>query len=184
MAIDSVQNQPAAAGMTQQRPRMVSESELAERARMAETMREKPRKMSATEQAELERTVNELNSQVNKGRVSQQQLGKDEFLKLLVTQLSYQDPMSPMEDKQFIAQMAQFSSLEQMTNIAGEFNRLTNLFTGSEAAGALGRSVELAAGEHTVQGVVKSVTRGGGVPQVLVNGTYYAWDQVTRVFEE
>lgn len=44
-------------------------------------------------------------------------LDKDAFLRLLVTQLSNQDPLSPMEDREFIAQMAQFSSLEQMQNL-------------------------------------------------------------------
>lgn len=44
-------------------------------------------------------------------------LGKDEFLKILMTQLQNQDPLNPMEDKDFIAQMAQFTSLEQMVNM-------------------------------------------------------------------
>ena len=49
---------------------------------------------------------------------SMQQLGRDDFLQLLVTKLQYQDPMKPMEDQDFVAQLAQFSSLEQMNNIA------------------------------------------------------------------
>lgn len=47
-----------------------------------------------------------------------QSLGKDDFLELLVTKLQYQDPLEPMADEDFIAQLAQFSSLEQMNNIA------------------------------------------------------------------
>ena len=52
-------------------------------------------------------------------------LGKDAFLKLLVTQLQNQDPLNPMDDKEFIAQLAQFSSLEQMSNVAEGINALT-----------------------------------------------------------
>ena len=49
---------------------------------------------------------------------SVQELGKDDFLQLLVTKMQYQDPLDPMNDEDFIAQLAQFSSLEQMSNIA------------------------------------------------------------------
>jgi flagellar basal-body rod modification protein FlgD len=124
------------------------------------------------------------------GREPRQALGKTDFLELLMKQLAYQDPLSPMEDKEFIAQMAQFSSLEQMTTmsenfskLSGDFTRVADLISGSAATAALGKSVELVNGESTVQGVVKAVTKGTK-PEILVNGYYYDWDQVTQVFEE
>jgi len=49
---------------------------------------------------------------------SMQTLGKDDFLQLMITKLQHQDPLSPMEDADFIAQLAQFSTLEQMNNIS------------------------------------------------------------------
>ena len=53
----------------------------------------------------------------NNAKKSTSELNKDTFIKLLVTQMQNQDPLSPMEDREFIAQMAQFSSLEQMQNL-------------------------------------------------------------------
>ena len=52
-----------------------------------------------------------------KNRLSSDALGRDAFLQLLVTQMSHQNPLQPQEDGAFIAQLAQFSSLEQLTNI-------------------------------------------------------------------
>jgi len=49
-------------------------------------------------------------------------LGKEEFLKILIAQLQNQDPLSPVDDKEFIAQLAQFSTLEQMQNMSYDFN--------------------------------------------------------------
>lgn len=57
---------------------------------------------------------------------SRSSLGKDDFLKLLVTQMQAQDPLNPMDDKEFVAQLAQFSSLEQLTNISGGITKLLN----------------------------------------------------------
>ena len=140
-------------------------------------------KLSPEEQNRVNQYVNEFNSRLNQGRKPQQELGKDDFLKLLITQLSYQDPTAPMQDKEFIAQMAQFSTLEQMTSMASDFAKLSAIIAGTESSSALGRNVEIVDGDAVVQGTVKAVTRGE-IPQVLVNGNYYNWNNVRKVFEE
>jgi flagellar basal-body rod modification protein FlgD len=138
--------------------------------------------MSSEEIQELQRIATEHNARVNNGRSPQQSLGKDDFLNLLLTQLANQDPTAPLEDKEFIAQMAQFSSLEQMNNMAADFSKMARMLQVTEASAVLGKSVELMEGDNVVQGTVKAVTRDA-VPQVMVNGQSYAWDQVIRIFE-
>jgi len=137
--------------------------------------------MSSEEKSQLDKLVHDYNVGLNPTRQPQQSLGRDDFLKILITQLSYQDPTSPMEDKQFIAQLAQFSTLEQMTAMASDFSKLTSMLMGNEASSALGKTVELVDGERFVQGAVQAVTRGV-TPQVLVNGNFYDWGQVNKVF--
>jgi len=140
--------------------------------------------LSAQEKRQIEQYVSDFNKTLNPGRMPSQSLGKDDFLKILITQLSHQDPSAPMQDREFIAQMAQFSSLEQMTGMAKDFAKLTAMVSGSEASSSLGKNVELLEGEQMIQGIVKAVTRGGDNPQVLVNGVFYNWNQVHKVFQE
>ncbi|WP_445488250.1 flagellar hook assembly protein FlgD [Niallia sp. 03133] len=71
------------------------------------------------------------NYKENKPTTGSSNLGKDDFLKILITQLQHQDPSNPMEDKDFIAQMATFSSLEQMTNMNTTMNNFISLQTQS-----------------------------------------------------
>jgi len=141
------------------------------------------RYLSSQEQVDLNGFVRDFNIANNPIRQPQQSLGKDDFLKILITQLSYQDPTAPMDDKQFIAQMAQFSTLEQMTGMAKDFSRLTSMLMGNEASSALGRNVEIIDGERIVQGTIQAITKGEA-PQVLVNGNFYNWEQVSKVFAE
>lgn len=78
--------------------------------------------MSSITQA-LNQTNNEFNQALSKQKGTT--LDKDSFMLLLVTQFKYQDPLNPMEDKEFIAQMAQFSSLEQLMNLNDSMENMT-----------------------------------------------------------
>jgi len=100
-------------------------------------------------------------------------LDQDDFIKLLLTQLQNQDPLSPMEDTDFIAQMAQFTSLQEMTS-------LNNSFDFSSAVSLIGKTVYA---EQTVNGEVASIL--GIVENVSVeDGEVYATINNTQVLLE
>ena len=99
------------------------------------------------------------------------QLGKDAFLKLLTTQLQHQDPLNPMEDSEFMGQMAQFSTLEQITNMAGANTAMADNLTFSKSVSLIGRTVTYQdAEEQTHTGKVERVTTTDGKPALTVGG--------------
>lgn len=140
--------------------------------------------MNSQEKTMTQLQVDSINKSLAvNGRTPKTELGKDDFLQLLIAQLSHQDPTAPMQDTQFIAQMAQFSSLEQMTNMSSGFSKLTSLLTGSDAASAVGKKVDIEMGDTTISGSIMASTRGD-FPQVLVNGSWYDWSAVTTVYAD
>ena len=99
------------------------------------------------------------------------QLGKDAFLKLLTTQLQHQDPLNPMEDSEFMGQMAQFSTLEQITNMATANTAMADYLTFSKSVSLIGRTVTYTdAEEQTHTGKVDRVTTTDGKPALTVGG--------------
>lgn len=139
-------------------------------------------RMSQTDATRTRLQVDALNKELGGGKQVKADLDKDDFLKILITQLQHQDPTNPMQDKEFIAQMAQFSSLEQMTNMASSFGKLSSVLNSSEAQSLLGRNVEVLDGERALYGKVSQVVRGE-FPLVMVNGSFYDLEQVSKVEE-
>lgn len=138
--------------------------------------------MSSQDKFSVENQVNLFNKSLEiEGRKSTKELGKDDFLKLLITQLANQDPTNPMEDTQFIAQMAQFSSLEQMTNMNQAFERMASMLNSSKAADTIGKTVEIDMGETVNRGVVEGATMGN-TPQVIVDGMFYDLNRIKAVY--
>jgi flagellar basal-body rod modification protein FlgD len=70
-----------------------------------------------------------------------------------------------------------------MNNMAKDFALMARMLKGGEASSALGKGVEIVHGESTIKGAVTAVTRQEN-PQVMVNGTFYDWDNVVRVYEK
>jgi len=104
-------------------------------------------------------------------QTAQSKLGKDDFLQLLVTQLRFQDPLQPMEDKEFIAQMAQFNSLEEMQKLnktmaaQNDFNQLAS------ASSMIGKRVAVDDGKTKFMGKLVEVRRVDGNLKALVQET-------------
>lgn len=106
-------------------------------------------------------------------------LGKDEFLQLLVCQMKNQDPLEPEADTDFIAQLAQFSSLEQMQN-------LNDTAVNSQAFSLVGKSVVINTkstnGDITeVSGVVDYITVSNGEAKLSINGSLYSMEDLVEV---
>lgn len=111
------------------------------------------------------------------------ELGKDDFLNLLITQLRYQDPLKPLEDKEFIAQMAQFTALEQTKN-------MNSLLTNSEAFSMIGKYINASTTDEKtgeisdIEGTVTSVKISDGKTYVVVNNKDVLLDTITNVSED
>lgn len=98
----------------------------------------------------------------------QSDLGKNDFLKLLVTQLRFQDPMNPMEDKEFIAQMAQFSSLEEMQNLSKTMAAQAEFGQLSQASSLIGKKVAVRTDDSHFAGQVVEARRVNGEVKLMV----------------
>jgi flagellar basal-body rod modification protein FlgD len=137
--------------------------------------------LTPQDQARVGQQVEAFNKTVNEGRgVKAGALDKNDFLKILISQLTHQDPTQPMDDKAFVAQMAQFSSLEQMTNMTEGLTKVNDLLARSQAVSLLGTNVDVDNGNGLVSGRVDAVT-SGDFPQILVNGQYYDYSQVQKI---
>lgn len=113
---------------------------------------------------------------------SSNELGKDAFLKLLTTQMKYQDPLSPNTDTEYIAQLATFSQLEQLQN-------LSSVSANSQAFSIVGKDVivktENTVGNTTyISGSVDFVTMNNGKAQLSINGSLYPIDKLDSVIDD
>ncbi len=103
-------------------------------------------------------------------------LGQEDFLKILVAQMSNQDPMEPTSNGDFLAQMAQFSALEAMT-------AMSTSFASTQAYSMIGKTVYVQDGSDMIYGKVSGVVNEDGTNYLLIGDKYYDAKKVTGVMD-
>jgi len=144
-----------------------------------------PLRMSGEDVAKAQLQANKVNAtlKAKKGKLPAE-LDKDSFLKLLVAELRHQDPTQPMNDREFISQMAQFSSLEQMSNMNQAIERLVLRSQSGEAFSLIGKEVEAVdfVSQQLVRGVASGVVyRQDGV-KIIVGSTEVSLNDIHAVY--
>ena len=110
------------------------------------------------------------------------QLKMDDFLQLLTSQITNQDPLEPMKDTEFISQMANIASLEQMQQFTQGFSKFADSHGEMLAQSYLGNHVIISSNNREVSGVVDAVDKlDDGSIKLIVDGETYDPSDVRRV---
>jgi flagellar basal-body rod modification protein FlgD len=95
-------------------------------------------------------------------------LTMEDFLKVLLTQLTYQDPLKPLDNQQFMAQIAQFTTLQQTQELNSNMARLLNNQAALQSVGLLGRDVDVRTETSVVTGRITALSWAGDVPKLTI----------------
>jgi flagellar basal-body rod modification protein FlgD len=104
-----------------------------------------------------------------------------DFLQLLTTEMTNQDPLQPMDNSASMAQMAQFSSLDQMNTLSQNFTLMRADQSKYTAASYIGKQVTVTDSTGSVTGEVTAVDTATDTPQLEINGNFYPLSSVTKV---
>lgn len=122
-------------------------------------------------------------------------LGKNSFLQLLITQMRYQDPLEPVKDTEYIAQLAQFNSLEQMQNLNDKFDKMLRWSQMTQASSLIGKKIDGIVPQGVdsdgdgqpdvsrIAGIVNEVRYVEGEPRIVVGRDELRLNDVLRIYE-
>ena len=92
----------------------------------------------------------------------------ESLLRIILTQLTYQDPLKPLDNFQFVSQLAQFSQLQQSQTTNDQITSLLSAQSATQATSLLGKTVDFVAGTVTLSGKVNAVTFSSGTPAITI----------------
>jgi len=95
-------------------------------------------------------------------------IGMQDFMKILLTQLTFQDPLKPMDNQEFMAQMAQFTSLEQTQQLNDKMYALLTTQASLQSVGLIGRNVEISTDGGNITGQVTALSLKGETPLITI----------------
>lgn len=98
-------------------------------------------------------------------------LGQEDLFKILLTELSFQDPLDPMDNKEFIAQLAQFTNLEQSRQFNQKLDSLLTVQAADQSIGLLGKTVEVKTNTNPEVGKVTAINFDNGSPVLTIQKT-------------
>lgn len=107
---------------------------------------------------------------ISSSSASQSAYGLDfqSLLKIILTQLTYQDPLKPLDNFQFVSQLAQFSQLQQSQTLNDQVTNLLAAQATTQATGMLGKTVDVNSSGTTLSGVVQSISFVTGAPELTI----------------
>ena len=116
-------------------------------------------------------------STTSNSKTTSSSLGKNEFFKILAAQLQNQDPTSPASNTEFIAQLAQFSSLEQLQTIASSISSMSVM----QSAGLIGKTAVAEMDGTSITGKVESILIQDSVSYAVIDGNYIPVSSITQI---
>ena len=98
-------------------------------------------------------------------------LDTESLMKIILTQLTYQDPLKPVDNFEFVSQLAQFMSLEQSRETGSKLDNLLGVQAATQSMGLLGRTVDVQTDTTLISGIVKSISFKGDQPELTITST-------------
>ena len=114
-------------------------------------------------------TITSASSVASGGSSQVNNLNMQDFLKVLLTQLTYQDPLKPMDNQQFMAQIAQFTALGQTQQMNSNIETLVSNQASFQSVGLIGRTDDITTSSGTVTGTVSALSLSGTSPLLTIN---------------
>lgn len=102
------------------------------------------------------------------GELTRSGVSQDDFIRLFLTQLNFQDPLEPVDNREFLAQLAQFTSVEQLRTLSDNIDALLGVQASGQAIGLLGRRVEVSTESGSAIGLVGTIDYRSGRPLITV----------------